>query len=89
MNKVSKTTMLICSSVFGVIAIAILAGGGGDSGAFIGLTALLLSLIYLIVGIILAIIKESRNAGMGMLLTAGIMLLVGFTVCSISTGANI
>lgn len=84
MNKVFKTTMVICSSVFGVIAIAILAGGGGDSGALVGLAALILSFIYLVLGIILAIIKESRNAGMGMLLTAGIMLLVGFTVCSIS-----
>lgn len=84
MNKVSKTTMLICSTIFGIIAIAILLGGGGDSGAFVGLAALLLSFIYLILGIILTIIKESRNAGMGMLLTAGIMLLVGFTVCSMS-----
>lgn len=84
MNKVFKTTMVICSAVFGVIAIAILAGGGGDSGALVGLAALILSFIYLVLGIILTIIKESRNAGMGMLLTAGIMLLVGFTVCSIS-----
>lgn len=76
--------MVICSSIFGVIAIAILASGGGDSGALVGLAALILSSIYLILGIILTIIKESRNAGMGMLLTAGIMLLVGFTVCSIS-----
>jgi uncharacterized membrane protein len=84
MNKVSKTTMLICSSVFGIIAIAILVSGEKDSGAFVGLAALLLSLIYLVLGIILIIIKESRNAGMGMLLTAGIMLLVGFTVCSMN-----
>ena len=84
MNKVVKKTLIICSVIFGIIAVAILADGSSDSGAIVGLAAVLLSFIYLILGIILTIIKESRNAGMGMLLTAGIMLLVGFTVCSIS-----
>ncbi len=84
MNKPAKTSLLVCSLIFAIIAILFLLQGGGDAGAFIGLVALIFSAIYLFVGIILILIPDARDVGKGMLLTAAILLLVGFAVCSVA-----
>ncbi len=84
MNKPAKMSLLVCSLIFAAIAIAILVGGGGDAGAFVGLGALIFSALYLFIGIILVLLPDTRDAGKGMLLTSGILLLVGFAVCSVA-----
>lgn len=85
MNKPAKTSLLVCSLIFALIALAILVmGRGNDVGAFIGLGALIFSAGYLFLGIVLIIIPDTRDVGKGMLLTAAILLLVGFAVCSVA-----
>jgi hypothetical protein len=48
----------------------------------VGIVLLLLSVLFLFLGLIFLLIKTLRNAGKKLLLAAGLMLLIGFSICS-------
>ena len=78
-----KKTLLVCLSIYGIIGVGFLLYGDHERIPMIGLSGLLISIGYLILGLILCIPKESRTVGQGLLLSAGIALVIGISVCSI------
>ena len=79
-----KTTLLICFSLFGFIAICFLLFGDRDKFAMMGISGLLLAVLYFIIGLLACIPKTGRQVGKAMLLSAGTMLLIGISVCSLN-----
>lgn len=88
MDKKVLKTLLIC------IAIPLVFGGIGSVGQsvgdvpiMLGLSFMVAGLLYILPGIILAIIKDQRLVGMGMLLSSAVLLLIGFSLCNIRSMA--
>lgn len=56
------------------------------NGFLIGVAALALSILWLFVGLVLSLGKSRKNKDMGQafLITAGVLLLLSFTLCSTS-----
>lgn len=79
-----KNTLLICFSIYGFIAVAFLLFGDNEKIPMIGLSGLLLSVAYLIIGIIACIPVSGRPLGKAMLLSAGIIVLIGLSVCTLN-----
>ena len=79
----TKTTIIICASIFAFFALLILLSGERDAGTEIGLCALLLGILYFFVGIILCIPDASRQVGKAMLICSGIIFLIGIGLCSV------
>ncbi|MBC7866173.1 MAG: hypothetical protein H7X88_01455 [Gloeobacteraceae cyanobacterium ES-bin-316] len=79
-----KKTIIICFAIFGIIALALLLVGDREKGIMIGLSGLLLSILYLVVGVILCIRASSREVGKGMLISSGLLLIIGLSVCSVN-----
>ncbi len=78
-----KNTLIICFSIYGIIALGLLIFGDHEKISMIGLSGLVLSLLYLIIGIFACIPQNGRQIGKAMLLSAGIVLLIGFSVCGL------
>ena len=83
MNQAFKKTMIISFIVYAIIALLILLSGGRDTASMIGLTGLLLGIVYFFFGLILCISPSSRDVGKGLLASAGIIFLIGVSVCSL------
>ncbi len=83
MGKNEKITLAICFIVYAVLALIILATQGHDAPGFIGLTGVLLAVVYMVFGLIALISKESRNIGAALLISGGIIFLIGFSICSV------
>lgn len=79
-----KIAVISTLSFFGIIALGILMLGGRDKFAMIGLTGFILAVLYFFIGFIALIPNSSRQVGKGMLLSAGIVLLIGIGVCSVT-----
>ncbi|MEO6356852.1 MAG: hypothetical protein ABIU77_06200 [Ferruginibacter sp.] len=82
MKPAFKNTMIGCSAAYAVIALLILLTTK-EASTGIGLTGLLLGVVYFFFGLILCISPSSRNIGKGLLLSAGLVFLIGVSVCSI------
>lgn len=86
MNKTILRTLLICIGIpLGLFSISFLLNPSAhDLLTVLGLLLCLAGLIYIIPGLILALVKDerTRNVGKGMLLSVALLLLVGFSVCS-------
>jgi hypothetical protein len=86
MNKTILRTLLICIAIpVGLFFISFLLNpSANDALLVLGLILFLAGLVYIIPGIILALVKDdrTRNVGKGMLLSVALLLLVGFSVCS-------
>lgn len=52
----------------------------------VGVAALAIALIWLFIGLILVLIDSTRKTGQSFLLTAAILLLLSFTLCSTGGG---
>jgi len=83
MKQAFKKTIIASLIVYAAIAVAILSGGDRDAMAMIGLTGLILGFLFLFFGLILCIPKNSRDVGKGLLLSSGIIFLIGVSVCSV------
>jgi cell division protein FtsW (lipid II flippase) len=54
---------------------------GFDAGTF-GVATVLLMFVFFIIGLIMSLIKNTRDVGKGILIASGILLLIGVSVCS-------
>jgi hypothetical protein len=83
MNKQVLNTLLVCVAiplVFGVLGS--IGGNVKDLPIILGLAFVIAGALYLLPGIILALIKDKRFVGMGMLLSSAVLWLIGFSLCS-------
>jgi hypothetical protein len=83
MKQAFKKTTIASLIVYAFISLAILLGGGSDSMSMIGLTGLILGLLFFFFGLIFCIPINSRNIGKGLLLSSGLIFLIGVSVCSL------
>jgi len=83
MKQAFKKTIIASLIVYAFISSAILLGGGRDAMSMIGLTGLILGILFFFFGLILCIPKNSRDIGKGLLLSSGIIFLIGVSVCSL------
>jgi hypothetical protein len=79
-----KTTLIACFSIYGFIALCFLLFGDHEKISMIGLTGLLLGILYCITGVVCCIPVNGRQVGKAMLLSGGIVLLIGLSVCTIN-----
>ncbi len=82
MHQAFKKTMIISFAAYALIALFILLQGQ-DTASMIGLTGLLLGVVYFFFGLVLCISPTSREVGKGLLVSAGIIFLIGVSVCSL------
>jgi surface polysaccharide O-acyltransferase-like enzyme len=82
MNK-QKMTVAICLGIYAVLAIVVAITSGAERGGIIGLFGILASIFYLLVGLAMCISKHTREVGKAILLSAGLVLLIGVGVCSL------
>ena len=78
-----KKTVLVCLGIYAVLAILVSVTSSAERLASIGLTGILLGLFYFVLGLLACISKSSREVGKAILLSAGVILLIGVSVCSI------
>lgn len=83
MNQFRKT-LIYCFSIYGFIALCLLLFGDKEKFSMIGLSGLLLAVGYFLIGVISIIFSGGRKVGQAMLLAAGIILLIGISICSIA-----
>ena len=79
-----KNTLIACFSIFVIIDIFLLIGGAQDKYPMLGLWGLVLSVVYFLIGIVVCIPIRTRQVGKAMLLSAGIILLIGLSVCTLN-----
>ncbi len=77
-----KISIAVCFGIFALICLSVIGIADGDTLQMIGLFGVLLSVLYLLIGIILCIPASSREVGKGILLSSGIILVIGLSVCS-------
>lgn len=83
-NK-TKITMISCFGLFGVLALLIFFySRNAETFPLIGLMGLLLAVCYTVIGLILCIPVSTRVVGKAVLISGGIILLIGLSVCSFS-----
>ncbi len=87
MKKETLITIAVCFILPILFTLATSVGNTKDFFQILGLCFFCAALIYIIPGIILAIIESTRKVGMGILLSSALLLLVGFSVCSM-VGSN-
>lgn len=86
MNKTVLNTLLVCIALPLVFAVfGSLDGNTGDIPIILGLAFVIAGLLYILPGIILVLIKERRQVGKGILLSSALLLLVGFSLCSMQS----
>lgn len=84
MNKEKKITLIICFAIYALIILLIMINEQMHYiGEEIGLAGLLLGVAYFFISLILMISKQTRKVGAAVLLSAGIIILIGLGVCSI------
>ncbi len=79
-----KLSILLCLTLYALIAAATFAFNSAEQLANVGSFGLLLSIFYLIAGIIAVCFTSTRKFGQGILLCAGIVLVIGISVCTYS-----
>lgn len=76
----------ILSAIIAIAAVELIAlaqaAGDNQFGATFGLVSILGTLICLVGGVILCIFPTSREVGKGLLIAAGVLFLIGLSVCS-------
>jgi hypothetical protein len=77
-----KNTLIFCLITYAIIGVGVFFYNSTEQLAMVGLSGLLLSVLYLFVGIILCISLGTRNIGKGLLMSAGISLVIGLSICS-------
>jgi hypothetical protein len=82
MDKIKKITFIICFSIYAALILIILATQGHDKSSDIGLVGILLGVAYFLFGIISMISKQTQNVGAALLISSGIIFLIGVSVCS-------
>ncbi len=87
MSKEFTRVVLISLGI--VLLGPLLALQSGPDGYLIivGISAFVLAMLELFLGVIFVIPKSTRNWGAGLLMTAGLLLLGSFTVCSSSAAS--
>jgi phosphate/sulfate permease len=81
--KAFKNTIIFCLATYAIIGIGVFFYNNTEQLAMVGLSGLLLSILFLLIGIILCIPVSTRNLGKGLLLSAGISLVIGLSICSV------
>jgi hypothetical protein len=81
MNK-TKKTIIVCVSIYIIVGLIVLAVNNTDRGFSFAAGSLILSLIYLVVGALMCSSKKTVEIGKGLLICAGVLFLIGFSVCS-------
>lgn len=83
LSKEKKITLIICFSIYALIILLIIINEGGrDTGTEIGMAGLSLGLVYLLISLLLLISEQTRKVGKAILLSSGIIFLIGLGVCS-------
>lgn len=77
-----KKAVLVCLGSYLLLVFISLLSNTSEKMVLIGLIGLIMSVLLLVAGIIACIFPGSREVGKGMLLSAGILLIVGTSVCS-------
>jgi hypothetical protein len=80
--KAFKNTIIFCLATYAIIGIGVFFYNSTEQLAMVGLSGLLLSILFLFTGIILCTPVSTRNMGKGLLLSAGISLVIGLSICS-------
>jgi hypothetical protein len=80
---IQKKTVVICLAIYAVLAVVVSITSSAEKLSGIGLVGLLLGVFYFVLGLVGCINKQSREVGKAILLSAGIVLLIGISVCSI------
>jgi hypothetical protein len=80
---IQKKTVVICLAIYAVLAVVVSITSSAEKLSGIGLIGLLLGVFYFVLGLVGCINKQSREVGKAILLSAGIVLLIGISVCSI------
>ncbi len=87
MNKKLLTTILVCIGIPLVLYLVGSIGSGSFDPSGLGVSFFLAGALYFIPGLIISLIRNpsSRDIGKGMLLASALLILVGFSVCSMSS----
>jgi acyl-CoA reductase-like NAD-dependent aldehyde dehydrogenase len=80
---IQKKTVVICLAIYAGLAIVVSITSSAERLSGIGLVGLLLGVFYFVLGLVGCINKQSREVGKAILLSAGILLLIGVSVCSL------
>jgi hypothetical protein len=80
---IQKKTVVICLAIYAVLAVVVSITSNAEKLSGIGLVGLLLGVFYFVLGLVGCINKQSREVGKAILLSAGIVLLIGVSVCSL------
>ena len=75
-------TLISCIAFFAVYAFIDARRDGYMSIATIGMDGYSFAVVYFAIGIICLIFKRTRMIAAGLLLSAGLMWLIGYTLCS-------
>jgi hypothetical protein len=78
-----KKTLLICLGIYAILAIVVSITSGAERLSIIGLVGILAAIFYGLVGLAMCLSKYTREIGKAVLLSAGIVLLIGVGVCSL------
>jgi hypothetical protein len=79
-----KKTIIVCGSIFIIVELVLLLSHNAEGGFNIAIASLLLSAACLIIGGFLCFSKKTNDIGKAMLICAGVMFLIGFSICSVS-----
>ncbi len=82
MTQAFKKTIIGSLISYAFISLIILVSNERDVMSMIGLTGLFLGVLFFFGGLILSIPKTTREIGKGLLLSSGIIFLIGVSVCS-------
>jgi hypothetical protein len=82
MKPAFRTTIIAILLVQVLVCIIVASSGWNSFVRTFGLYNFLLGLFGFVPGLTLALIKETRAVGQGILIACGIMLVMGFATCS-------
>ena len=82
MDIAKKITLLVCFSIYAVFILGILGNHDPEKASDIGLAGILLGVAYFFFGLVSMVSKQTRSVGSALLLSAGIIFLIGVSVCS-------
>ena len=83
MSKEKKITLIICFAIYALIILLISTNERGrDIGTEIGMAGFFLGIAYFLISLLLLMSKQTRKVGMAILLSSGIIFLIGLGVCS-------
>lgn len=83
MNKTTKNTLLLALGLpIAVSLLSLASNGPKDFWPITGLIFLGAAVIFFFLGLLLVLIRDTRQTGQGLLLSGLIIFLVGFSICS-------